>query len=104
MCCDWHLGLNDSLLNFVRPSLIPVVYGQTKILPDSLVNLDECLKKCGKGFMLDVPNSHEAHLVTVHENHWDPFIKWEDMNDPYSYKFQWLPCEIEFECDKVEYC
>ena len=54
--------------------------------------------------MLDVPNSHEAHLVTVHENHWDPFIKWEDMNDPYSYKFQWLPCEIEFECDKVEYC
>jgi hypothetical protein len=99
---DWHPGSNDTVLNLVHPSLFPVVYGRTKILPDSAVSLDGCLEKCGEGVTLDVPSSNETHLVTVHETGWAAFINWEAMRDPYSRKFQWLPCEMEFEGDKVK--
>ena len=79
-----------------------MVYGRKKILPDSLVSLDYCIEKCGEGVTLDVPSSNEAHLVTVHETGWAAFLHWEAMRDPYSRKFQWLPCEIELEDDKVK--
>ena len=99
---DWHPGSNDTVLDLVHPSLFPVVYGRTKILPNSLVDLDDCLEKCGEGVILDVPSSREAGLVTVHEVHWGEFLDWEAMGDPYSREFQWLPCEVEFESEKVK--
>jgi len=99
---DWHPGSEDTVLDLVHPSLFPLVYGRTKILKDSIVGLDDCVEKCGEGDTLKVPPSEEAHLVTVHESRDSEFWDWEAMRDPYSRKFQWLPCEVGFEGDKVK--
>lgn len=90
------------LINDVLPSLFPVVYGRTKILRDSLVGLDDRVEKCGEGDTLTVPPSDEAGLVTVYESRASEFWNWEAMQNPYSRKFQWLPCEVGLEGCKVK--
>jgi hypothetical protein len=104
---DWHPGSENTVLDLVHPSLFPVVYGRTKILRDNVMNLDDCVEKCGEGVTLEVPPSEEAALVTLYEPDDDrrSFYSWNwgAMNDPYSRKFQWLPCEVGFEGDKVKY-
>jgi hypothetical protein len=100
--CDWHPGSEDTVLDLVHPSLFPVIYGRTKILRDSIVGLDDCVERCGEGDTLEVPPSNEAGLVTLYEPRASAFWNWEAMQDPYSRKFQWLPCEVEFEGDKVK--
>jgi hypothetical protein len=94
---DWHPGSNDTVLDLVHPSLFPVVYGRTRILRDSLVNLNNCVEKCGEGEILGVPPSGETQLVQ--HNSW---TSWNIMEHPFSQKFQWLPCEVGFEGDKVK--
>ena len=63
---DWHPGSENTVLDLVHPSLFPVVYGRTKILRDNVVNLDDCVEKCGEGVTLEVPPSEEAALVTLY--------------------------------------
>lgn len=92
---DWHPGSEEKVLDLVHPSLYPVVYGQTRILKDSLVSLDDCIKKCGAGQVLRVPSAEEAQIMKQgwsHPNYWDP----------YSRKFQWLPCDVALEGGSVK--
>jgi hypothetical protein len=79
---DWHPGSDETVLDLVHPSLFPVVYGRTRILRDSAVGLDDCVKRCGDGMTLQVPSSQEKH---------------------YSHKYQWLPCDVSLEGDRVKY-
>jgi hypothetical protein len=88
---DWHPGSNEMVLDLVHPSLFPVVYGRTRILPDSVLNLDDCVKRCGEGDTLSVPLPKKTKLQT------------SDMAaDLYSRKFQWLPCEVIFESGQAK--
>ena len=98
---DWHPGSDGTVLDLVHPSLFPVVYGRTKILGNDIVGPDDYVDKCGEGDTLRVPPINETHLVMLHdpEKHW---WHWEAMKDPYSRKFQWLPCEVEFVGDEVK--
>jgi Protein of unknown function (DUF4246) len=80
---DWHPGSNEMVLDLVHPSLFPVVYGRTRILPNSILSLDDCVKRCGEGETLSVPEA-DSHTS-------------EGTADAYSRKFQWLPCEVTFE-------
>jgi hypothetical protein len=82
---DWHPGSNETVLDLVHPSLFPLVYGRTRILKDSVVGLDDCIERCGEGETLRVPPAQ--------------LIGYNSMQDFFSRKFQWLPCEVEFEND-----
>jgi hypothetical protein len=88
---DWHPGSNETVLDLVHPSLFPVIYGKTKILSDSFVGLDDCIKRCGEGEVLVVPPKEQAQSIAT------------DITDPFSRKFQWLPCEVKFNGDKIKY-
>ena len=37
---DWHPGSNETVLDLVHPSLFPLVYGQSRILPDAATSLN----------------------------------------------------------------
>lgn len=97
---DWHPGLNETVLDLVHPSLYPVVYGQTRISRDKLVGMNDCITSCGAGEVLSVPPIEEAQITKV-EN-WDgPDIG--PYHDPYSRKFQWLPCEVALAGSNIKY-
>jgi hypothetical protein len=83
---DWHPGSNETVLDLVHPSLFPVVYGQTKILKNGIVGLDDCVKRCGEGETSCVPG-----LPIAKRSDYDYVL------NPYSVKFQWLPSEIKFD-------
>lgn len=92
---DWHPGSNETVLDLVHPSLFPVVYGRTRILTESVVGLDDCIKRCGEGEILVVPPKVRAQSVVTRPG--------GDITDPFSRKFQWLPCEVKFNGDKIKY-
>lgn len=94
---DWHPGSNDTVLDLVHPSLFPVVYGRTRILPDSTVGLDDCVKRRGDGVILGVPPSEEAQQKKL--GSWGTR---HEEQDPYSRKYQWLPCDIDFKSGRVK--
>ena len=71
---DWHPNSNDQVLDLVHPSIYPLVYGQTKILPSGTVNLENCFHFCGQGETLPRPNN-------------DGDYRW-------SKTFQWLPADF----------
>jgi hypothetical protein len=93
---DWHPGSNETVLDLVHPSLFPVVYNKTRILPDSLVGLDDCITRCGEGLTLEVPPKEDCALWVepLYENK-SPYTD-HLLQDPFSRKFQWLPCEVAF--------
>lgn len=94
---DWRPNSDEKVLDLVDPSLLPVVYGKTRILRDGLVGLDDCVQRCGKGEQLELPHVENA-ATTKTARHYDGVMS------PYSLKFQWLPCNVMFrEGDKLEY-
>jgi hypothetical protein len=95
---DWHPGSNEKVLDLVHPSLFPVVYGRTRILHDSVVGLDDCVKRCGEGQTLRVPPKADAHMIFTGTDQG----YWKAMKDPYSRKFQWLPCDVAFDNNKAK--
>lgn len=93
---DWHPGSDEKVLDLVHPSLFPVIYGRTRIIQEDhkLVDLGDCIKRCGEGVTLGVPPADETKLtVPVGSELGNPL-------NPYSQKFQWLPCDIIFDGDK----
>jgi len=76
---DWHPGSKGLVLDLVHPSLFPLVYGKTRVIKEGevLVGLEDCISRCGEG---DVP-------VTE--------LRYKTKYQPYSDKFQWLPCEVD---------
>lgn len=73
---DWHPGSDRQVLDLVHPSLYPLVYGQTRVLVDETISLDDCMKRCGDGEVVSSPSK-------------------EVENKAWSQKFQWLPSEFE---------
>ena len=84
---DWHLGSNYQVLDLVDPSLYPLVFGQTRILPAAILGLSDCLDRYGEGEILALPSSEE--------------IQDDEMSDgdiPRHFRsrlFQWLPSNFE---------
>lgn len=88
---DWHPGSDDKVLNLVHPSLFPLVYGTTKVL----VN--------GGEVPLDFASAGAYEAVEAAPHPPEPPQRrklgdgrWTDLEDMWSRKFQWLPCEVEF--------
>ncbi|KAL0931074.1 uncharacterized protein CTRU02_213809 [Colletotrichum truncatum] len=77
---DWHPGSNEMVLDLVHPSLWPLAYGISRILPNERISLEGTLKSCGGGEVIPKPK--------------------EKLSNLWSQRFQWLPCEVELDDDK----
>ncbi|KAG6837454.1 hypothetical protein H0H93_008997 [Arthromyces matolae] len=83
---DWHPGSDDIVLDLVHPSLYPLVYGLSRVIPDDLVSLEDCIARCGKGRKIRKPSSRGLP---------PEFVEGDHATNPYSLRFQWLPCEVD---------
>lgn len=81
---DWHPGSNGRVLDLVHPSLFPLVYEASMILPigSNATSLDDCTKRIGEGEPLPNPEG-QVHIPNF-----------------CSKKFQWLPCDVDISGDK----
>lgn len=81
---DWHPGSDDMVLDLVHPSLFPLIYNRSRILPNATIDLSNCIETIGKGEIVPDPLStaDDSALPTN--------------SDIWSSRFQWLPCNISF--------
>ena len=87
---DWHPGSQGQVLNLVHPSLYPLVYGQSRILPKGILKIDECFKRCGHGVIVTVPSEEDVRNPTPRGRGFG----WPKEDNLWSRKFQWLPSEF----------
>lgn len=89
---DYHPGSDGKVVDLVHPSLFPVIYGRTRVIPDRTIGIDDCLDSMGEGQLLPIPEETEAST----------------QGGPYrtlphpatlSTKFQWLPCDVKISED-----
>ncbi|KAG6860728.1 hypothetical protein C0995_008084 [Termitomyces sp. Mi166 len=91
---DWHPQSNNKVLDLVHPSLFPLIYGRTRILPNSAVGLEDCIKRSGEGVTVPVPREEEDDSATKSQNFHHFGIR--PISSPhYSKQFQWLPCDVD---------
>ncbi|KAL3458969.1 hypothetical protein BJX64DRAFT_291741 [Aspergillus heterothallicus] len=93
---DYHPRTDDKVVDLVHPSLFPLIYGRTKVLSDKLITVDDCFFSVGLG----EDTKEQEDFVNIHD--------WRSRgHSPYSKKFQWLPCNVDFtengECKIVSY-
>lgn len=90
---DWHPGSDGKVLDLVHPSLFPLVYGRSRILPDSTTNLKDCLDSIGKGIVIPspLPTSEEDRSKISEYRLYSSGI-----SELFSQRFQWLPCNVSF--------
>jgi len=65
------------------------MYGRSRILPNGHTSLEDCIKRCGEGEVVPIPPAKDALLKDD---------VWNSRN-PFSRRFQWLPCEVNFPGD-----
>ena len=113
---DWKLREGDQILNIVHPSLYPLAYETTYVLPrDKTVNLDCLWEIIGRGrqsavaphlleeiFRCGGKDASRAPEILRDRGDevWlrDPLLshRWhEDKPWRYSTRFQWLPCDVK---------
>ncbi|KAB8276593.1 hypothetical protein BDV30DRAFT_235665 [Aspergillus minisclerotigenes] len=86
---DHHPRSDHKVFDLVHPSLFPVIYGRTHVLPDRVIELDDCIGSMGQGELLPVPPDEEVYVYPYYKT---PY----KANVPLlSQKFQWLPCDVE---------
>ena len=86
---DWHPGSNRQVLDLVHPSLYPLVYGQSLILPDTTIGLSDCFEKLGCGEILPVPPKRQKG-----SGDWRSYDR-DDSSNKWSRRFQWPPSEFK---------
>ncbi|KAJ5915961.1 hypothetical protein N7454_010868 [Penicillium verhagenii] len=85
---DYHPGSDQKVVDLVHPSLFPVVYGRTRVLPDRVIDLDTCLDSMGEGDFIPTPSDEDFKIPLPREYSGSPAAL--------SQRFQWLPCDVEF--------
>ena len=90
---DWHPGSNDQVLDLVHPSLFPLIYGRSRILPTGTISLDDCVQNSGKGAIVPTPDDDDCKLGQ--QSHW---LGQSGTGETgyWSNRFQWLPSDIAF--------
>ncbi|EEH19936.2 hypothetical protein PABG_02195 [Paracoccidioides brasiliensis Pb03] len=91
---DYHPGSDNLVLDLVHPSLFPVVYGRTRIVKGAVLSVLEGISAAGRGEVLPIPPTGADSATTSLPRN-------GPMHNPYSNKFQWLPCDVEFTADSA---
>lgn len=90
---DYHPDSDGKVINLVHPSLFPVVFGRTHVLPDRLIDLNDCLGSMGLGVpLLVTPDRQIKRIPSLEER----FSKYRYIVSPH---YQWLPCDVEISGD-----
>ncbi|KAF8446999.1 hypothetical protein BDZ91DRAFT_752164 [Kalaharituber pfeilii] len=87
---DWHPGSNEMVLDLVHPSLYPLVYGHSRILPDGTLGIEDALRRTGEGVIVPVPAEQETMLPLRPGS----YMLYSSREKVYSQRFQWLPCDV----------
>ncbi|KAE8153445.1 hypothetical protein BDV25DRAFT_168899 [Aspergillus avenaceus] len=93
---DYHPGTDGKVVNLVHPSMFPVIYGRTKILPDRVIRRDDCLASMEDGELLSIPPENETNPTDSFYNRYPWRSLQEPELKPFSRSFQWLPCDVKF--------
>lgn len=91
---DWHPKSGEKVLDLVHPSLFPLVYGLSHILPHDKLSLYDCIRRTGEGDTLELCED-EDYGPPQENNGWG----WENTKAMFSRKFQWLPCDVDISGD-----
>ncbi|KAH7123079.1 hypothetical protein EDB81DRAFT_665445 [Dactylonectria macrodidyma] len=90
---DWHPGSDGKVLDLVHPSLWPLVYGLSRIVPDKRIPLHDALNYCGSGLIIPKPERPDLRPPgSMYRNY--------SGNRAISDRFQWLPCDVDLTGDK----
>ncbi|KAJ5988379.1 hypothetical protein N7481_003589 [Penicillium waksmanii] len=84
---DYHPGSDNKVVDLVHPSLFPVIYGRTRVLPDRTIGLNDSIEAMGYGSIVPQPTDEQILQFTPHLPRGLPV---------FSKSFQWLPCDVEF--------
>ena len=85
---DWDTASDGQVLDLVHPSLYPLAFGQTRILPAAISGLSDCLDRYGEGKVFAMPDYNEV------ENEETDIMNGRIMHLR-SALFQWLPSNFE---------
>lgn len=97
---DWHPNSGEKVWDLVHPSLYPLVYGRTRVLASGeTTTLEDCIQRCGQGEIAPVPPESEiVEILKPNELYgWQP----RSLNEPFSSRFQWLPCDVDISEDEA---
>lgn len=90
---DWHPGSDGKVLDLVHPSLWPLCYGRSRVLPTKTMGLADCLEYCGTGVTLP----HLEPAKSTKGDSWSDRFRtaYFQLDEPdVSTRYQWLPCEV----------
>lgn len=90
---DWHPGSDEQVLDLLHPSLFPLIYGRSRILPTDTINLDSCIRASGEGEVVPAPIEHDCKLGE--KTSWRS-LRGQGATDYWSSRFQWLPSNVSF--------
>ena len=96
---DWQPGSYEQVHNLVDPTLFPLVFGHTRILPNGFIDMQDGIERSGDGEIVEAPS--EAEVVDPSREYLrltpppEPFNSW-------SRKFQCLPSIFEISPDRDE--
>ncbi len=82
---DWHPGSDGLVLDLVHPSLWPLIYGQSRILPSKEIGIQDCIEACGAGRIIPKPFPAEVGRMSLDDG---------GQISALSARFQWLPCDV----------
>ncbi|CAG8276791.1 unnamed protein product [Penicillium salamii] len=96
---DFHPGSNQKVVNLIHPSLFPVIFGRTHVLPQRTIGLEDCLGSIGHGSLVPIPPEEDTNLLYDEESGASRRVgmrRPQIRQVPFSRKFQWLPCDVDF--------
>ena len=89
---DWHPGSDEKVLDLVHPSLFPLIYGRSRVLPSGGVGLRDCVEYIGQGVTIKLPE--ESNVEVDRSRPW--YTSPRTHPKFWSQNFQWLPCDVVF--------
>ncbi|TKA75081.1 hypothetical protein B0A55_05593 [Friedmanniomyces simplex] len=91
---DWHPSSDGLVLDLLHPSLFPLQYGKSRVLPEGIVSLDRCAEYTGLGDVCPVPEGIDNDYST--DTSWGN----HGVLKPWG-RYQWLPSEVKLNEDGI---
>lgn len=81
----------------------PLVYGLTRVLQNGeITTLGDCIQRSGQGLIAPVPSKEETSEPKGDGVDYSR-SRFYWYQNPFSAKFQWLPCEVDIAGEEAKY-